>query len=172
VQSRIHRVRLPYAASSYNDDLCLKPPLLLWLAMAYLSRAITLPVVMGICTFARVDSHVLALFRQFWSSETLIPSLIASIVLFALFRRVPGASQPLRWIWARGRTLLALSAGIDLAMSLVLPIRQREIDQQVLVSLCAAGIDAYFLLYILVARRVRDTFADFPPPLNATTSAL
>jgi len=166
VQSRIHRVRLPYAASNYNDDLCLKPPLLLWVAVVFLSRAITLPVVMGICTFARVDSHALALFRQFWSSDTLIPSLIASVVLFTLFRRVPSASQPLRWIWARGRALLALSAGIDLATSLVLPIRQWEIDQQALVSLCAAGIDAYFLLYILVARRVRDTFAEFPPALD------
>jgi hypothetical protein len=168
VQSRIRRVRLPYAASNYNDDLCLKPPLLLWLAVIYLSRAITLPVLMGIGAFARVNANALALFHQFWSLETLFPSLIACIVLIALFRRAPKASKPLRWIWAHAKALLALSAGLDIAISLVLAIRQGGMDQQLLVWLLAAGIDAYFLLYILVARRVRDTFAEFPPPLDST----
>jgi hypothetical protein len=34
-------------------------------------------------------------------------------------------------------------------------------------SLLAAAVDAYFLLYILLARRVRDAFAEFPLPLDA-----
>jgi hypothetical protein len=148
--------------------MCLKPPLLLWLAAAYLSRAITLPAVMGIGAFAGVNKDAIALFRQFWSAYTLLPSLIAVVILFALLRRAPGASKPLRWIWARGTALLAISAAIDLAMSLVLAVRQGEISQQVLSSLFGAGIDACFLLYILLAPRVRDTFADFPLPLDGT----
>jgi hypothetical protein len=31
------------------------------------------------------------------------------------------------------------------------------------VTLSACAADAYFLLYVLLARRIRDTFADFPP---------
>jgi hypothetical protein len=28
-------------------------------------------------------------------------------------------------------------------------------------------VDVYFLLYVVLARRIRDTFADFPPPQSA-----
>ena len=153
-----------YPESYYDDHFCLKPPLMLWLAGIYLSRTITLPVLMGIGAFAKVNQNALAVFHQFWSLETLLPSLIACSVLIALVRRAPQASKPLRWIWAHGKNLLALSAGLDTAISFVLAIRQGGVDQQVLVWLFAAAIDAYFLLYILLARRVRDTFADFPLP--------
>lgn len=33
-----------YSPASYDDNWCLKPPLLLWVALIYLSRAISLPV--------------------------------------------------------------------------------------------------------------------------------
>ena len=155
-----------YPPSYYDDHMSLKPPLLLWLVVVYLSRAIVLPAIMGIGAFAGVNSDAIGLFRQFCSAETLLPSLLACIILLALFRRAPNASKPVCWIWAHGRTLLALSAGLDLAISLILPIRQREIDPQVLLSLCGAGIDAFLLAYILVARRVCDAFADFPLPLE------
>jgi hypothetical protein len=155
-----------YSESSYDHYLCLKPPLLLWFAVLYLSRAVTLPAAMGIGTFAGVNADAIALFRGLWSMQTLLPSLIAICFLYALCRRVPGASKPVRWIWARGRILLAASAGMDLALSLISMIRHGEIDDQALMSLLAAAADAYFLLYILVARRVRDTFSEFPAPLE------
>jgi hypothetical protein len=44
-------------------------------------------------------------------------------------------------------------------------IRQGEISDQSLLSLIAAVADLYFLVYILAARRVRDAFSEFPPPL-------
>jgi len=38
------------------------------------------------------------------------------------------------------------------------------------VTLFASGMDVYFLVYILGARRVRDSFLDFPPRLEAAKS--
>jgi hypothetical protein len=35
------------------------------------------------------------------------------------------------------------------------------------ISIVAGFADLYFLAYILFARRVRDAFTDFPPPLPA-----
>ena len=158
-----------YSASSYDDHMCLKPPPLLWLAVLYLSRAVTLPVAMGIGTFAGVNADAIALFHALWSMQTLLPSAIALCVLYALCRRVPNASKTVRWIWAHGRVLLALSGGMDLILSLISfisLIRQGEIDDQAWMSLLTAAADGYFLLYILVARRVRDTFSEFPPSLD------
>lgn len=156
-----------YSASSYDHYLCLKPPLLLWLAVLYLCRAVTLPAAMGIGTFAGVNADAIAMFHGLWSMQTLLPSLIAICVLYALCRRVPNASAPVRWIWANGRILLIVSAGMDLVLSLISLIQHGEIDNQAMMALLAAAADAYFLLYILLARRVRDAFLEFPPPLDA-----
>jgi hypothetical protein len=155
-----------YSSSSYDDYLCLKPPFVLWLAILYLSKAITLPIAMAIASFSGVNPDAIKLMRSLWSAESLIPSLIAVVVLFALLRRMPSASKPVRRIWAHGRILLALSAGIDLLLSLIQFIRVGELNDQTVLSLMAAAIDVYFLVYVLAARRPRDAFGEFPPPLD------
>jgi hypothetical protein len=157
----------PYPLSNYDDQLCLKPPLLLWLAVLYLSRAITLPAVMAIGSFSGVDSKAISLFRGLWSLDALVPSLIAGVMLYALCRRVPSASGAVRWIWSRGRALLAISAALDIVLHLIAPLKEMEIDDQTLLSIFAAVIDLFFLLYLLLARRIRDTFSEFPPSLDS-----
>ncbi len=156
-----------YPPSDYDDYLCLKPPLLLWLVVIYLSRAISLPVAMAIGSVSGVGSDALALLRQLWTLEELFPSLFAALVLYAMCRRVPTASKQVRWIWAHGLLLLSVAAGTDLVLSLLTAARNWDNSEQSLPSLFIAGIDLYSLLYIVATRRVRDTFAVFPPPLDA-----
>jgi hypothetical protein len=146
--------------------MCLKPPFLLWVAVLYLSRALTLPIAMALGHFAGVDEKAITLFREFWSAEALIPSAIAAVMLYTLVRRVPTASPPVRWIWAHGRIVLAVSAVLDIALLTMALIRQGEINDQSIWSLVAAGGDLYFLIYILAARRVRHALLEFPPALD------
>lgn len=154
-----------YPSSYYDDQMCLKPPLLLWVAVLYLSRAITLPVAMAIGHFAGVDSQAITVFRAFWSLDALIPSLIAAVILYTLCRRAPTAPRLVRRIWAHGQTFLAVSAVLDIALLSISLIRQGEVNDQALLSLFAAAVDLYFLVYILAARRVRDAFSEFPAAL-------
>jgi hypothetical protein len=72
----------PYPASHYDDQMCLKPPLLLWVAVLYLSRAVTLPVAMAIGHFAGVDASAITMFRGIWSVDDVIPSMIAALMLY------------------------------------------------------------------------------------------
>jgi hypothetical protein len=155
-----------YAASNYDDDACLKPPLLLWIAAIYLSRAIALPLAWGIGSVAGITPESISLLHRMWSYQALLAAAIAAPMLYALCRRAPGASQPVRWIWARGRAFLAAAAAVDLAVSLISVIKVPGFGAPGFMPLFFVAIDAYFLLYILTARRVRDTFSDFPPPLN------
>jgi hypothetical protein len=155
----------PYAPSNYDEDMCLKPPLLLWLAAIYLARVIVLPIAIGIGHVAGVDARAMTLLRDFWSEDQLLPALFAMPVLYAFCRRLPTALQPVRWIWTRGRVLLALSAGLDMLRPFIARLWCDDTDDQFLASLLTSGIDMYFLLYVLAARRVRDTFVDFPPVL-------
>jgi DUF2919 family protein len=161
---------LRYPASAYDDQMCLKAPLLLWLAVLYLSRAFTLPIAMAIGHFAGVDSRATVALRSLWSVDGLIPSVIAAVVLYALFRRVPTASGLVRWIWARGRMFLLIAAGLDILLLVVAVFLQGEINDSSLLSLSAAVIDLYFLVYLLAARRVRQVFSEFPLPLSPPDS--
>lgn len=151
-----------YGPSHYDSNWCLKPPMLFWPAALYLSKGITLPFVCWIGTMAGVNAEAIQLLRNFWTVETLLPSLIATAVLYALLRRVPSAWRPVRWIWAHGRFLLALSGILDLVLSSISIVRQGGIHDGTIVPLVAAVIDLYFLVYILSAQRLRDAFAEFP----------
>ena len=163
----MHRHSFPtnsYPESYYDERMCLKPPLLLWLAVIYLSRAVTLPLLMAIAHFAGVDSRAISVLRGYWSIDSLIPSLIAAVIILTLFRRVPSAPRLVRWIWARAHIFLAVSAILDIALQAIAAIRQGEINNLSLLSAAAAVVDLYFLVYILAAPRVRHVFAEFPDP--------
>jgi hypothetical protein len=155
-----------YSPSNYDDEMCLKPPLLLWLAVLFLCRAIVLPVVIGIGHVAGVNAEAMTQLREFWSADQLLPAVIAIPVLCALCWRSGSAPNVLRWIWAHGRVILAASAAVDIALPLVSQLWQRQITDQFVVTLFASGVDVYFVTYIIAARRVRDTFQDFPARLE------
>jgi hypothetical protein len=155
-----------YHPSQFDDEMCLKPPLILWFAVIYLARAVVLPIGIGIGHWAGVDDTAFASLRSLWSTEALVPALMALPVLYALFRRAPGASRATRWFWRRGRILLALSAGLDFGVSLF-QLTHAGPGRDPIITGGAASVDLYFLAYILVARRVRDAFSDFPLPQHA-----
>jgi hypothetical protein len=167
---KMHRPDTPrsYPWSHYDDQMCLKPPLLLWVGVLYLSRAITLPIAMAMGHFAGVEPNAIERFRGLWSVDALFPSVIAAVVLYTMFRRVPTASKPVRWIWLHGRSFLLISAVLDVVLLSITPIREGGINDGSLLALFAAAVDLYFLAYVLAARRVRDAFAEFPAPLDST----
>jgi hypothetical protein len=155
-----------YPASCFDDDFCLKPPVLLWVAVLFLSRGAVLPIFFGVGRFAGIDADSLSLLQGLWRIDTVIPAIFAAPVLYSLMRRVASASGSVRWIWSRGRVLLAVSAFVDLALNVVSLRNFSELGDAF--PVIGAGIaDAYFLLYFLAARRIRDTFSDFPPPLRS-----
>jgi hypothetical protein len=159
-----------YSLSSYDDHLCLKPSFLLWLVLLYLSRAIMLPLILGLAAFAGVNADTRSLFGGLIGLQTVVPSLIAVPVLFALLKRSPTASPTVRWIWAQGRTFLAISGGLGCLLTLLdSPLRHGELTDEAGLPLLLAAFDLYCVLYVLMARRARDVFADFPPSIAADT---
>lgn len=160
-----------YSPSSYDDNFCLKPPVLLWLAVLYLSRAFLLVVIFVVSSVSHVSPDAMATLRGAVSIYAFVPSLVAAPVLVALLHRAPSATKPIRWIWAHGRTILTLAAILDCAASVHSSgLIEGDAANASLISLLAALFDIYFLTYIHTTRRVRDAFADFPPA-EVVTSA-
>jgi len=156
----------PYPLSHYDNQMCLKAPMLLWVTILYLSRAITLPIAMGIGHAAGVDNMAIEKFHEFWSAYGLIPSLMAALVLITLIRRVPAAPDWMRWVFARGRIFLAAAAISDIALLWTVSIRHGAVENLALWSIVSTALDAAFLAYILASRRVRHVFAEFPLSLT------
>ena len=145
----------------YDQYLCVKPPLLLLLALVYLSRAITLPLIAAVGSLGGGTPDLTPLIRGLFGLNTLAPSAIAFAVVCAYCRRSPSGSRLARWIWARGQWLLTLSAVLDFFVtgsSLLHP----EINDQMQYVLLAMAFDLYFLIYVVASGRIRAVFADFP----------
>jgi hypothetical protein len=159
-----------YHSSLYDDDYCLKPPYLLWLAALFLSRGVLLPLVAGLGHFARVEVNAMALMRELWRTNQLIPAAFSAPVLYALVRRTPRASRVVRWVWSHGRTFLILSATSDIALALCSVRPYGELSDGAFAALATCSADVYIVLYVLTARRIRDAFADFPQRIRRSDS--
>jgi hypothetical protein len=162
-------MRRAYDPSNYDDYFCLKPPVLLWIALLYLSRAALLPLFLGLGSFIGLSPDLKTLLQGMLSVQAIVPSLFGATVLFAFFRRVPSASPSVRWIWKHGRLLLGIAAVADCVLNISLaPLWHGELNDSVpWGAVLAALYDVYFLAYILIARRVCDTFAQFPEPVTS-----
>jgi hypothetical protein len=155
-----------YSASSYDDNFCLKPPALLWLAALYLSRAFVLLLASNLVAVFRMDPGIAVLLRSAVSVYSLLPSLVAALVLYALVFRSPSSGKFIRWMWAHGRSILVVAAVLDCGALIVGSsiTGGGDVGDVAAGPLVAAMFDIYFLIYILATRRVRDVFASFPPP--------
>ena len=160
-----------YSASSYDDNFCLKPPPLLWVAVLYLSRAFLLLVIYMVSTqtLSRVSPQGMAELRGTVSIYAFIPALVAAPVFYGLLSRAPSSGNLVRWFWSHGRTILILATIADASISVISSgiIGGDSMDVNA-AFLVAALFDAYFLIYMLVTRRIRDVFAAFPLPLPPT----
>jgi Protein of unknown function (DUF2919) len=156
-----------YSVDSYDDNLCLKPPFLLWVMLLFLSRGVALPLALGLAAYSGMQDTKGA-FAGALDVQTLLPSAFAALVLFAAIRRKPAARGLVRWIWAHGRTLLVLSAILDFVLALAdSPIRHGDFNDRAGLPLLTATFDLYFLVYVLIARQARDAFADFPAAMDS-----
>lgn len=157
-----------YSVDSYDENFCLKPPFLLWVMLFFLSRAVAWPLALGLAAYSGMQDTK-GVFAGGLDVQTLFPSAIAALVLFAAIRRKPSAGGVVRWIWAHGRTLLVLSAILDLVLALAnSPLRHGDLNDRAALPLLTATFDLYFLVYVLAARQVRDAFADFPAAIEST----
>ncbi len=151
---------LAHPAHSYNEDLHLKVPLMLWLAMVFLVRHFLL---LGI-TFLPTTGEEIKILRELVHPLYLLSDLPAGLVLFVAMRRRPECADWGRRVWRLAPWLLGSSAAGYLAfLSLNLFLTGRplylSINELILLSiLLHLGI----LGYLSRSRLLRDLFRDFP----------
>jgi hypothetical protein len=157
-----------YQSWSFDDHFCLKPPVVLIAAILYLCRSFLMIafVLAGSVKGGATDNATALLSGGGSVPMTLgVTAFPAVMVLFALFRRAPAAGAFIRWIWAHGRSLLALSAVMEIAAAVLFLYTASDVTHDFSALRFAMLIaDVYIAVYVLVSKRVKDTFSDFPIP--------
>ncbi len=149
-----------YPIRRYTDDLVLRVPPALWLAMLFLTRHIAL---LGITFLPTMGQEVLVL-RGLIRPEYLVADLVALPVLIAAARRRREAGRFWRAIWPWGRVLLmcsALSFPVIAIGGLLTSGRPLAlgIDGPLLAGLLAS---LAVVVYLCRSPLVRDCFREFP----------
>lgn len=159
-----------YSSWSFDDYYCLKPPAPLVLSIIFLCRSFLLVGTVMLTSLKGTTSDLASLLSGGDHPTSLAATGIpALLVLYALVRRTPRGGRFVRWIWRYGRVFLAASAAMAVTASGLFLYSyssggaRSEAD---VVAISLLILDLYILTYLLFAKRVRDTFSDFPPPLE------
>lgn len=159
-RSILHR----YDASCFDSDYCLKPPLLLWAAVAYLARGFLLPFMGGITSMSG-SGDAASMTRGHFQLTQFIPAGLALLIPLLFMLRKPNAPAWIRRAWANGALLMSAAALVDFGISAWDFGSQSGFQRdslQTTLGLLACVADLYFLVYVLGSRYARDTFRDFP----------
>jgi hypothetical protein len=155
----------PYAFSAYDKYLCLKMSIPMWLTVLFLARPFAIMLMsivnrrdrMGLVEMFYGDPVAMAI-----DSFAALPALL---VLFALARRQPGASETVRWIWTHGRILLILATALNI-FSVFIPFLWESATRMHTPELVKLAASILILVFLFRSPRVRDTFSDFPEPVS------
>lgn len=155
----IHR----YDFGCYDKHLCLKPPLLLIAAIALLCRDFLLPLLVAVASIKGGSSSLEWLISGGRQPLWFVAAAPALMVLYALIRRAPTGDMFARWTWRNGRLLLAAAALMQCYPHLqTLRNSAFRIHHDEVSAVFWLLVNGLVLAYVLLAGRVRHSFADFP----------
>lgn len=156
-------VRPLYDLDDYDKHGSLKPSAALIAVILFLARDILLPLVVGVASI-KSDGGTLEYLLAGTHRETrLLLALPALAVLAASLGRTPDRGDWVRGFWRYGRTVLILTAAMQVPAVLwdLFPhlSRPRGGDFSAIIF---ALTNVASILFLLASRRAADTFADFP----------
>jgi hypothetical protein len=156
--------KLDLHPEDFTEDGVLRVGFLLWAVMLFLNRHLILLAFGAVTNLvgsrSGLDSgSLIALYSSPWF---LLASLPALAVLLTALRRDRKAGRLIRSLWCHGRWLLAISAGLDLALLIAFgTLTQAEINE---LHLVGGILDSYVLVYLRRSAWAQARFADFPEP--------
>ncbi|NKC15244.1 MAG: DUF2919 family protein [Gammaproteobacteria bacterium] len=148
-----------YGPEDYSSDNSLKFSGASILIIAYLSRHFIYPIIaVASGMFLRRSNLDMTAPVVLLSDSTLVLASIPAVLVFVLSALCKHSSPAwMRWSWHHGRVLLLSAAITDAA--LLIRLAKAEFDGPLTIYLV---LDTCIVLYILLSRRLQDTFASFP----------
>jgi hypothetical protein len=152
---------LKYSALHYDENLVLKVPALLWIAILYGIRHFFF---VGFAKLMPMDIVTIPWINFQTSPYFILTDLPAALVLFAIGHRVPNAQNFMRRVWKSGRWLLLASyvSGITLFSYLNKDVMTDPSSWDFPDAMLVAMMDIVIVACLLRSEHVSDVFRDFP----------
>ena len=164
--------KLDLRPEDFTEDGVLRVGFLLWTVMLFLNRHLILLAFGAVTNLvgSRSGLDSASLIELYSSPWFLLASLPALTVLIAALRRDRKAGRLIRSIWLHGRGLLAISAGLDLALLIAIAtLTQAEINE---LHLVGGILNSYVLVYLRRSMWAQARFADFPAPRQQSSRSI
>lgn len=150
-----------YPISSFNKYICLKPNVLMAMITLYLLKPF---LITASSVIYKGDSN--SLIYIFYPNKLIISLEAASaipviLLVFALSRRAPGASNIIKYIWRNGKTLIITTAFFQLCITSS-PLWMSVSNIMTLTSWLQVFLYVLIITTTLFSTYMRDCFADFP----------
>jgi hypothetical protein len=155
-----------YSFSDYDKNMSLKLDSGMWLIIVYFLR----PFIMKVSTIqmgrgTKSDSvgvlKDLVYPDDFGFFIAFLATIPVLLLVFSYVKRKPGASGLVRKIWHKGRTLLLVTAILNIIIIFV-PFLLDLTHSINILGWAQLVIALYIIFYLYTKQRVVDTFADFP----------
>jgi hypothetical protein len=155
-----------YSFSDYDKYMSLKLDFEVWLIIVYFLR----PFIMKVSTIqmgrgTKSDSvsglKDLVYPDDFGFFIAFLAAIPVLLLVLSYAKRKPGASGLVRKIWHNGRTLLLVTAVLNIVIIFV-PFLMDLTHSINMFGWAQLAIAIYIIFYLYTKQRVIDTFADFP----------
>lgn len=152
----------PSDAWRYDANFALKVSPFLWLIILWSCHHALLLALGAVSK----SGDVFALMADYaYSVPLLISNIPGVIVLAARINRTPHAGAKTRWLWHHGITLLVL--GLSISTVVTVYVYQQKIADPENFVFWMVAVNLGFIAYLVLSRRARAIFADFPSPTQA-----
>ena len=150
----------PFDGYRYDNNLALRVTFLLWLIFFWSCHHVLL---LALAAFSK-DGEVFHMAKEYaYSWPLLISDLPGVIVLLVCLRRTPEAGAKLRWLWHQGTKFLVV--GLAISTAAMFQSHQQEITDLENYYCWITVVNVAIIAYLLISRRAREIFADFPVPI-------
>jgi hypothetical protein len=155
-----------YSFSDYDKYMSLKLDFEMWLMIVYFLR----PFIMKVSTIqmgrgAKSDSvsglKDLVYPTDFGFFIAFLATIPVLLLVYAYAKRKPGASGLVRKVWEKGRTLLVVTAVLNVLI-IFIPFLLDLTHKINMLGWAQLAIAVFIIYYLYTTQRVQDTFADFP----------
>lgn len=151
----------PFDAYRYDDNFALRVSPLLWLIIIWSTHHTLL---LAMSSLAK-SGYVFGVARDYAASVPMLLSDIpGAIVLFTRLNRSPEAGAKIRWLWRHGIKFLVLGLSISTIVTVYSYQQKIANPENPVFWIVAANVG--FIAYLLLSRRAREIFADFPSPVQ------
>jgi tetratricopeptide (TPR) repeat protein len=156
---------LKYPARHYDDQLSLKIPIFLWLALIYGVRHFFLIAATKLMPLETLQIPWIYLQAHMQLISCDLPVLL---VLLATGHRIPSAIRLMRWLWLNGKSILAMSYLLSLSGFIYLnfdTLSTPNAEEWFFTALIVMT-DMAVLIWLMRSSLVSDIFAEFPDRLD------